>query len=93
VQTSVGDMEHLSTESIMAHLDGKTPDAEVSPVEAHLAACDECSESMRLFQGLELRLRMVPRFRPPADAVKAWLDQFPVPSSRIGLRCARSSRR
>jgi hypothetical protein len=23
---------------------------------------------------------MVPRFRPPADAVKAWLDQFPVPS-------------
>jgi hypothetical protein len=72
-------MEHLSTESIITHLDGKTPDAEISLVEAHLTTCDECSESMRQFRALQLRLRMEPQFRPPADAVKAWLDQFPVP--------------
>jgi hypothetical protein len=72
-------MEHLSAESIITHLDGKTPDAEISPVEAHLATCDECSESMKQFRALQLRLRLEPRFRPPADAVKAWLDQFPVP--------------
>ena len=71
------DMRHVSTENILAYLDGKATEAGKSELEAHLAVCAECSESKKQIQALELRLRMEPRFEPPASAVQAWINLFP----------------
>jgi anti-sigma factor RsiW len=72
-------MQHVSTENLLTYLDGKATDAEKSALEAHLAVCTECSESRKEIQGLEHRLRMEPKFEPPAHMVQAWFDLFSVP--------------
>lgn len=75
-------MDHLTTENIITYLDGKATDAEKRTVQAHLAVCAECIESMRQIESVEVMLREEPSFEPPDHLVERWMNVFrttPVP--------------
>jgi anti-sigma factor RsiW len=46
-------MQQVTTENIIAYLDGKVTDDAKSAFEAHLAVCVECSRSKDQIQALE----------------------------------------
>ena len=70
-------MRHLTTENVLAYLDGQAGETEQAAIEAHLSACAECSGLKKEMQELESLLYEQPSLEPPEDFVQAWKDVFP----------------
>lgn len=70
-------MRHLTTENVLAYLDGQAGETEQAAIEAHLSICAECSKLKKEMQELESLLYEHRSLEPPEDFVQAWKDVFP----------------
>lgn len=52
-----------------AYLEGELPPEQKQPLEAHLAACSECTRLLDLMRKLTCELRQMPELEPPAELV------------------------
>jgi len=69
-------MRHLSTENLMAYIDGRNSGEEQPDVEQHLADCGECSDLRHELQGLILNVQQDTVNEPPAEIVKWGVNLF-----------------
>ena len=82
-------MRHITTENLIAYMDGQVSDVEKSTLETHLAGCRECTELKQEFQSLMTQLHDDSSFEPPAELVQWGINLFqPViqPETGGGLR-------
>jgi hypothetical protein len=69
-------MRHLSVENLLTYIEGRTPAVEKADFDQHLAACDECAELRREFQGLTSHLQEDSACEPPAELVLWGVELF-----------------
>ncbi len=80
-------IEHLTSDTLSAFIDGELPDAEQKTSEQHIADCHACA--LRVLSATQLKAataRAGRRFAPPPDALArltAQLRQQPQPSARV----------
>src|SRR5436309_5137713 len=82
-------MRHITTENLIAYMDGQVSDVEKSTLETHLAGCRECTELKQEFQSLMTQLHDDSSFEPPAELVQWGINLYqPViqPETGGGLR-------
>jgi hypothetical protein len=82
-------MRHITTEDLIAYMDGRASDGEKLTLENHLVTCGGCEETKQEFQSLMTQLREDSANEPPAELVQWGISLFqPViqPQAGRGLR-------
>ncbi len=82
-------MRHVTTENLIAYMDGQASDVEKLTLESHLTSCGECGKIMQEFQSLMTRIQEDSSYEPPAELVQWGVGLFqPIvqPQAGGGLR-------
>ncbi|HOY30663.1 MAG TPA: zf-HC2 domain-containing protein [Bacteroidales bacterium] len=82
-------MKHLSEETIMGLCDGMLTLTEQAAAEAHIAACDDCREQLKLFQSLDAMLSAENILTAPPVITNRVMQQVEL-HNKIMLRKAQS---
>ena len=69
-------MRHLSTETLLDHVDGKISEDARLVVETHLSQCSDCLQARQTLHSLVLQLQQDSSFEPPADLAQWGLNLF-----------------
>lgn len=75
---------HISLESLSAYLDGETAPSETQRLEAHLAACPQCSSRLEATRRLVGGLRFLKPVPPPPDLPARLEDRIAAETAGAG---------
>src|SRR5439155_19824024 len=82
-------MRHVTTENLIAYMDGQASDVEKLTLQSHLTSCGECGKIMQEFQSLMTCIQEDSAYEPPVELVQRGVRLFQPsvqPQAGAGLR-------